>query len=394
MNIAITPSLLSGCVDAIASKSCAHRALICAAFARGITKLNIPTVNADIEATADCLNALGAQIRRKDWGYEITPVTQVPEKALLRVRESGSTLRFLLPVCGVLGVETTFLMEGRLPQRPLSPLWEEMKRMGCQLCLEGNQLHLKGRLQEGTYRIAGNVSSQFVSGLLFAGAIGGGIRIEVSGKLESRPYVDMTLDILKRFGVEARDLAPKGSLTSPGELAVEGDWSNAAFFLTAKALGNPVEVGNLNFQSTQGDKAVVDCLKLLQNHCTISAADIPDLIPILSIMAACNQGAVFTDIGRLRLKESDRVAAIQNMIAALGGRCETDENTMTVYAAGLTGGTVDSFGDHRIAMAAAIAATKCRETVTIQNAQAVNKSYPGFWEDYRELGGKYEQYLR
>jgi 3-phosphoshikimate 1-carboxyvinyltransferase len=153
-------------------------------------------------------------------------------------------------------------------------------------------------------------------------------------------------------------------------------------------------VGNLNEQSSQGDKEVVDCLKTLRHHCTISAADNPDLIPILSIMAACNQGAVFTDIRRLRLKESDRVAATHNMITALGGRCESDENTLTVYGTGLTGGTVDSFGDHRIAMAAAIAATKCRETVTILGAQAVNKSYPNFWEDYRELGGKYEQYLR
>ena len=394
MNIAITPALLTGSIDAIPSKSSAHRALICAAFAKGSTKLNIQAVNADIEATAECLNALGAKIQPRDWGYEISPVTDVPAKAVLRIRESGSTLRFLLPVCGVLGVETTFLLEGRLPQRPLSPLWEEMERMGCRLSLEGNQLHLKGKLQEGTYRIAGNVSSQFISGLLFAGAIRGGIRVEVLGKLESKPYVAMTLDALKLFGVEVRDFAPKGCLTSPGELTVEGDWSNAAFFLTARALGSQVEVGNLNFQSSQGDKAVVDCLEKLQSKACISAADIPDLIPILSVMAACNQGAVFTDIARLRLKESDRVQAIAHMIAALGGKTESDENTLTVYGTGLKGGTVDSCNDHRIAMAAAIAATKCKETVTILDAQAVNKSYPKFWEDYRKLGGNYEQYLR
>ena len=146
MNITITPTLLRGSVEAIPSKSCAHRALICAAFAEGTTKLNIRDVNADIEATADCLNALGAQILRQDWGYSVTPADRIPETAVLRIRESGSTLRFLLPVCGVLGVETTFLLEGRLPQRPLSPLWEEMERMGCQLHLQGNELHLTGKL--------------------------------------------------------------------------------------------------------------------------------------------------------------------------------------------------------------------------------------------------------
>ena len=394
MNITITPSLLSGSVDAIPSKSCAHRALICAAFAEGNTKLNIRDVNADIEATAECLNALGAQILRHDWGYVVTPAAKIPETAVLHIRESGSTLRFLLPVCGVLGVNSTFLLEGRLPQRPLSPLWEEMERMGCKLRLEGNVLHLTGKLQPGTYRIAGNVSSQFISGLLFAGAIAPGIRVEVLGKLESKPYVDMTLDALHLFGVDGDDFAPKGKLTSPGEIIIEGDWSNGAFFLTAQALGNPVNVSNLNPDSSQGDKAVVECLEALKASCTVSAADIPDLIPILSIMAACREGAVFTDIGRLRLKESDRVAAIENMIAALGGRTESTESTLTVYGTGLTGGTVDSCNDHRIAMAAAIAATRCRKKVTILGAQAVNKSYPKFWEDYGKLGGNYEQYLR
>lgn len=385
MNITITPQALQGTVKAIPSKSCAHRALICAAFAKGSTKLNIPVVNADIEATAHCLSALGAGIIRHCWGYEIIPITEIPDKAELYVKESGSTLRFLVPVIGALGVDTTFHMEGRLPYRPLSPLKEEMERMGCHFTQNGSILQVTGKLRPGVYRIAGNVSSQFVSGLLFAGAIRDGIQVEVIGKLESRPYVDMTKEVIAVFG---------SPLTSPGEFTVEGDWSNAAFFLTAKALGCDVAVTGLNVNSTQGDKAVIPCLKALEKKSIISAADIPDLIPILSVAAACKTGAVFTDIGRLRLKESDRVAAIAAMISSLGGKTEVSENALTVFGTGLTGGTVDSCNDHRIAMAAAIAATQCRETVTILQAQAVNKSYPGFWEDYKTLGGNYEQYLR
>lgn len=385
MNVTITPGALRGSIAAIPSKSHAHRAMICAAFARGATKLNIPAVNADIEATADCLTALGAAITRRDWGYDIVPAAAIPEKATLFVRESGSTLRFLLPVVGALGVDATISMEGRLPQRPLSPLKEEMERMGCRFSQQDNLLHLKGKLQRGTYRIAGNVSSQFVSGLLFAGAIREGISVEVTGKLESKPYVDMTKDMIAKFG---------NPLTSPGELTVEGDWSNAAFFLTAAKLGSKLDVTGLNPNSVQGDRQIIPCLEMLHTSCTISAADIPDLIPILSVAAACRKGAVFTDIARLRLKESDRVQSIVDMLTALGGRAEADEHSLRVWGTGLTGGTVDSRNDHRIAMAAAIAATACRERVTILGAEAVNKSYPHFWKDYRQLGGKYEQYLR
>lgn len=385
MNITISPQILQGTIEAIPSKSLAHRLLICAAFASGVTKLNISEVNADIEATADCLNALGADIKRHSWGYLITPASAIPEKADLFVRESGSTLRFLLPVVGALGISATFHMEGRLPQRPLSPLKEEMERMGCKFRQEENLLQLTGRLRTGTYQIAGNVSSQFISGLLFAGAIRKGIAVEVLGRLESKPYVEMTKAVISRFG---------SPLTSPGEITVEGDWSNAAFFLTAKALGCSIDVTGLDKLSTQGDKAIIPCLEALEEYTTISAADIPDLVPILSVAAACKKGAVFTDIQRLRLKESDRVAAIAGMLSDLGGKTEITDNTLIVYNTGLTGGVVNSCNDHRIAMAAAIAATQCRENVTITNAQAVNKSYPRFWMDYKMLGGKYEQHLR
>lgn len=397
MNVTIHPGLLRGSIAAIPSKSHAHRALICAAFANGRTKLAIEEVNVDIETTAECLKAMGAKIRHLAWGYEIIPQPCLNQAPILNCRESGSTLRFLLPVAGALGLDATFQLSGRLPSRPLSPLWEEMERMGCRLSRPtADTIRCQGKLMPGTYRIAGNVSSQFISGLLFAGALmQGKTQIQVEGKLESKPYVDMTRDVLGLFGVNSENLTiDVQHLESPGFMAIEGDWSNAAFFLTARMLGSELEVTGLNPDSSQGDRAVAQCLENLKENCSISAADIPDLIPILSVAAAANKGAVFTDVRRLRLKESDRVESIIAMLKALGGNAEATADTLTVYPCKFTGGTVNSFNDHRIAMAAAIAATICKEDVTILDAGAVSKSYPRFWEDYRSLGGNYEQYIR
>ena len=206
----------------------------------------------------------------------------------------------------------------------------------------------------------------------------------------------MTQQAMELFGQGSRDFRVSGGgrLHSPGTLTVEGDWSNGAFFLAAKALGNDVAVENLSPTSAQGDRAVFDLLTQLDESITISARDIPDLVPILAVTAACKQGAVFTEIQRLRLKESDRVASVLAMIHALGGRGEATEDTLTIYGTGLVGGTVDSRNDHRIAMAAAIAATVCTRNVTILDAQCTEKSYPSFWREYRRLGGKYELDLR
>ena len=389
MNITIQPGKLRGTVAAIPSKSQAHRLLICAAFADKQTQLYCPQTNRDITATVDCLNSLGAQITRTDWGYTIAPIHDLPKTARLSCCESGSTLRFLLPIAGALGVEATFCMEGRLPQRPLSPLWEEMERMGCRLTRPTeNTILCKGKLIPGEYQIDGGVSSQFITGLLLAlSLLPQESRLTVTGKIESKPYIDITKQALRLFGVDPEHLG-KQKFSTPGKLTVEGDWSNGAFFLAAKALGNDLTITGLNSDSPQGDRAAESALSdLVQGNTTISAADIPDLVPILAVAAGALRGAVFTQIARLRLKESDRVAAVCSMITALGGKCEADENTLTVYPTGYIGGTVDAFGDHRIAMSAAIAATVCAEPVTILGAQAVEKSYPDFWAEYCRLGG-------
>ncbi|MBQ2785495.1 MAG: 3-phosphoshikimate 1-carboxyvinyltransferase [Oscillospiraceae bacterium] len=388
MDITITPGKLRGTVTAIPSKSQAHRLLICAAFADRPTQLVCPETNRDIEATADCLRALGADIQRTHTGYTVCPIGSIPPSAMLNCGESGSTLRFLLPIAGALGVDAKFCMEGRLPQRPLSPLWEEMVRMGCSLSRPAeNTIRCQGKLKPGKYTIDGGISSQFITGLLFATSlIDGNSELSVTGSIESKPYIEMTKQAMTLFQT------PR--YCSPGSVTVEGDWSNAAFFLAANALGSDVAVENLSSESAQGDRAVAALLPRLEENITIDASDIPDLVPILAVTAGAKQGAVFTGIGRLRTKESDRVASTISMLTALGGKAEATESTLTVYGTGYAGGTVDTCNDHRIAMAAAIAATACEDQVTILGAEAVNKSYPRFWEEYKRLGGQYELDIR
>ena len=393
MDITIHPRTLRGDITIIPSKSIAHRLLICAALADRPTQLYCPQSNRDIDATVDCLNALGADIRRTDSGFSVFPAGVIPQSAILNCCESGSTLRFLLPIIGALGVDATFLMEGRLPQRPLSPLWEEMERMGCTLTRPtATTLRCQGKLKTGEYSISGSVSSQYITGLSFALCLMElGSTLKVTGKIESQPYLDLTNEAIALFGGGFG----KGRFHSPGSVTVEGDWSNGAFFVTASILGSELIIRGLENTSAQGDRAVLTILPQIRNgNPTVSAADIPDLVPILAVAAAVNNGAVFTNIQRLRIKESDRVASTIAMIESLGGKAEATEDTLTIYGTGLTGGTVDSVNDHRIAMAAAIAATICTRNVTILGAQCVSKSYPQFWEEYARLGGNYELYIR
>ena len=383
MDITILPGKLRGEINIIPSKSQAHRYLICAAFAASETELICPQTSRDIEATADCLRALGADILRTTDGYRVTPVKDIPKSAVLPCGESGSTLRFMLPIVGALGVDTVFQLEGRLPKRPLSPLWEEMERKGCHLTRPTpDTIRLTGQLTGGDYYIDGSVSSQFITGLYFAlPLLKTDNSLYITGKLESKPYVTMTVQAFGLFGYP-------GSQT-PNTVTVEGDWSNGAFFLAANALGNELQILGLNPDSCQGDRAVAEILEQLEAGTpTISAADIPDLVPILAVVAGAKHGAVFTDIRRLRLKESDRVASTVAMIENLGGKAQAAENTLTVSGTGFAGGTVDAVNDHRIAMATAIASTVCRNPVTVLGAQCVQKSYPAFWDEFKRLGGK------
>lgn len=397
MNITILPGPLSGTVPAIPSKSQAHRFLICAAFAAGETNILCPETSQDIDATAACLAALGADVTRTPKGFRVRPGER-PACANLGPGESGSTLRFLLPVIGALDVDGTFFLRGRLPQRPLSPLWEEMERMGCRLSRPAeNTLRCEGKLRPGAYTLDGGVSSQFISGLLLAlPHLDGDSRLHLTGKVESKPYIDLTRQAIAAFGGTSREtedgyVIPGGQVwRSPGKIQVEGDWSNGAFWLCAQALGNAVTCTGLREDSTQGDKAVQALLTgFAQGDLEIDMSQIPDLMPILSVAAASGRGVTrFVNAGRLRIKESDRIATVAALINNLGGHAEEQPAGLTIYPTGLRGGTVSAAGDHRIAMSAAIASTVCRESVTIVGAEAVEKSYPAFWADFRALGGK------
>ena len=413
MNIVIEPSPLKGEIAAIPSKSVAHRMLICAALADGPTTLRIPKTSDDIDATADCLRALGAAITVNNEDYIVEPIAQIENIPLLDCGESGSTLRFLLPVAAAAADRCRFDGHGRLPERPLSDLTDAMKEHGVSFDGEKLPFTIGGRLRGGIFRLPGNVSSQYITGLLLALPLcEEDSVIELTTALESASYIDITLSVLKTFGITVhcernRYIIPgKQVFRSPGTLPVEGDWSNAAFFLTAAALNNDIAMTGLNPNSAQGDLKIIALLEQLGavtqkdngrltlrsdelKGCTIDIQDTPDLLPVLSVAAAFAQGeTTFINAARLRLKESDRLASSAAMIENLGGRAEVGEDELTVYGTGLIGGTVDSCNDHRIAMSAAVAATRCSKPVTILHAEAVKKSYPGFYNDYNKTGGK------
>lgn len=392
MNLQLVPAKLRGTVPAIASKSMAHRLLICAALGSRPVTLSCPDRSRDIEATARCLRAMGADIQATPEGCTLIPGPW-RSPCSLPCGESGSTLRFLLPMAGALGLEAEFSMEGRLPQRPLFPLDRELEAHG--LTLERPRedlLRIRGQLRPGDYRLPGNVSSQFISGLLLAlPLLSGTSTLTVTGRLESSPYVGMTLSCLKAFGISLSGppyhISP-APFSGPGELTVEGDWSNAAFWLAANTLGSDIQVTGLSRSSLQGDRAIASLLPKLGSSCLADVSNTPDLVPILAVAAAVRPGEThFVGAGRLRMKESDRIATVCAMLRNLGVQVREETHSLTVTGGPLTGGVVDAAGDHRIAMAAAIAATAASGPVTLLGAQAVEKSYPRFWQDYRALGG-------
>ena len=416
MNVTLYPSIPRGSLSAISSKSAAHRLLICAAFADAPTLVRCEQTNRDIEATVDCLCALGAHIEYRAPYFYVTPIKSPVNGATLNCAESGSTLRFLLPVVPALGVSAKFSMLGRLPERPLSPLYENLVSHGATISVQGsNPLVCEGRISGGEYRIRGDVSSQFISGLLFAlTLLGEGGEIIIEGKTESAPYIDMTVSALSLFGAppqksERGYTVARGSrLVTPERIDVEGDWSGAAFPLCMGAIGSgEVTVRALDSNSSQGDMQVVDILRrfgadvqfergeytVRGSHALsgidIDASQIPDLVPVLSVVAAVAHGTTnIRGVSRLRLKESDRVASVCAMLTSLGAQVSSGEDQITVVGKPrLAGGTVNSFNDHRIAMSAAVASVVCEGNVTVLDAQCVSKSYPQFWEDISEQLG-------
>lgn len=410
MNVSLYPTLPNGKIQAISSKSAAHRILICAAFADKPTVIRCDRTNKDITATAECLIALGAQIKYEKPYFYVDPISTPKSNISLNCNESGSTLRFLLPVVSALGITAELNMRGRLPERPLSPLYEELIGHGAILSPQGsNPLKCEGKLVGDEYRIRGDVSSQYISGLLFALTFSGeGGRLIIEGKMESAPYVDMTVDALRIFGAEPTktdygySVAKGARLISPTHIDVEGDWSNAAFPLCMGAIGGgSVTVCGLSQDSRQGDSKIIDLLRefgadvlVSGNEYTVTgdkplrgididASQIPDLVPVLATVAAVSEGkTTIRGAARLRLKESDRIESVCSMLSSLGADIEATDDGLVIYGKSrLVGGTVDSFNDHRIAMSAAVASVATENGVTVNGAECVEKSYPDFWND-------------
>ena len=421
MEIKITPRKLEGTIEAMPSKSHAHRLLI----ARKLSELQggaleggveIPAFSDDIEATMACISQLDKN----------TPY--------LECGESGSTLRFMLPVVMALKDSATFLGTGRLPDRPLSPLKEEMERHGCRFRMGSNKntdrfkeiCAVSGRLAAGDYVLAGNVSSQFITGLLFAlPLLQGDSTITLTTELESAGYVDMTLDVLDAFSIEVdvsvsesgflRYSVPGGQVyrEKPG-IILDGDWSNAAFWLAAGSLSGDITVSGLRLESSQRDKEILTILDRMGANLEVepqvdgtvsirSRASIlkgaevdvgqtPDLMPILAVLMSFSEGtSMITHAERLQFKESNRLKAIYSVLHNLDADISYGGDWLSFTGkAFLEGGTVDSYGDHRIAMSAAIASCLCRGPVYLSNPIAVTKSYPDFYKDFATLGGEIE----
>ena len=420
MNVLITPSKLQGCIEAIPSKSHAHRVLIAQKLAQlqgqnKADRIDVPTFSEDIGATKNCLVQLD-----KEMPY-------------LDCKESGSSLRFMLPVAMALKNEAVFIGTGKLPYRPISPLKEEMESHGCSFRMGSKDQKvsdkykeictISGRLQAGTYELAGNVSSQFITGLLFAlPLLDGDSELRLTTKLESAGYVDLTLDVLRSFGIEIIERTSEEGFIiyeipgnqhyfEPDGLTVQGDWSNAGFWLACGALGGDITLTGLDMNSSQRDKEIISILRSMGADITIAAdgaitcrgnglrgtevsvAQIPDIVPVLAaVMSQASGASMITNAERLKIKESDRLKTVYDFLTRLGA-------DITYAGAGLSltgrpildGGEVSSHNDHRIAMAAAVASCGCSNPVIIHGAEAVRKSYPGFFRDFAALGGNVKE---
>lgn len=413
-NVRVTPSILSGTVSVPPSKSAAHRAIICAALADGISTIKPIELSNDITATIECMKQLGADIRmnRNILTVNGNNIFSV-KSAMLDCGESGSTLRFLIPVAAVGGICTSFIGHGKLPERPIGVYTDCLPQKGVRCGTKGGlPLTISGTLKSGIYEVPGNISSQFITGLLLSlPLISGDSEIRLTSPAQSVGYINMTIDIMKDFGVNVEETDNgwyiKGNQRyRPQIFSVEGDWSQAAFFMTAAAIGSEISIDNLRMDSTQGDKKCIEIYRLLgadikEENGTIvmkpgklhgielDAADIPDMVPAFSVAAALAQGrTIIKGAGRLRIKECDRLAAMCDGLTRLGAAVQETEDGLIIDGINrFNGGFTEGYNDHRIVMSLACASVRADEPITISDMESINKSYPSFFEDFKSLGG-------
>ena len=429
VSLRIIPGPLTGTVQVPSSKSMGHRALICAALAEGKSRIDGVSSSEDIEATRTCLEQLGAKIAASQGKngrtcFQVHGMKHGLTGKLLDCRESGSTLRFMIPLAALSGEKIIFTGSGKLGIRPLSP-YANIFRKQRLVFREGSQtnhfpLTVQGPLRPGQFILPGDVSSQFISGLLFAlPLLHGDSTLDIVGKLESWSYIALTLAALQQYGITIHHTnyrhydIPGNQQYISQDTHVEGDYSQAAFWLVAGMLGENISLAGMNAQSCQGDRAIIPILQKMGGQVdfvaknlvsqpasstgtTIDAADCPDLIPVLTVAAALSQG--HTEIihaGRLRLKECDRLAAMATELTKLGAHITENPDGLSIDGvASFSGGTVECWNDHRVAMSLAIASIRCRQPIILKGTDCVAKSYPDFWKDFEQLGGRYEQYDR
>jgi 3-phosphoshikimate 1-carboxyvinyltransferase len=417
----VSPSVLNGSVKIPPSKSISHRALISAGLSKGKSKIDNLIMSKDMEATMSLLRNLGAKVEFKD-DYAIIESNgeiKVHEENM-NCNESGSTIRFFIPIALTTGDKVTFHGEGKLVERPMGPYYEIFDQQGLKYTTNSGMLPLTvdGKLKPGNFKIRGDISSQFITGLLFAlPLLNGDSIITVTTELESKGYIDLTLDTLSKFGIviENRDYKEfyiKGHQSYKAlDYYVEGDYSQVAFWLAAGVLGGSITCTGMNLDSLQGDKVIVDILKVMNgdielkkegitvkasklNGTDIDVSQCPDLVPILAVVAALSEGTTtIYNAARVRIKECDRLHAITTELNKLGASVEEKEDSLVIIGKpSLKGAEVESWNDHRIVMALAVAALKCDSPVTIKDSGAITKSYPTFFKDFISLGGNVDEW--
>lgn len=405
-NLTFCRSTLTGTVKVPPSKSLAHRAIICASLARGRSNISGLQYSDDIKATIGVMRAAGADIRESGDTISVVGSCGTDKDVEAFCNESGSTLRMCLPVCAALNKGFThFSGRGKLGVRPMTvfkELWENAGLYYRDDSMKSGTLDItvKGALPAGDYRVRGDVSSQFISGLLFALPLAdGNSKIEITTPLYSKGYIDLTLQSLRESGVDVyfdgeRTFEIKGNQEySAFDSEVEGDWSQAAFFLVANAVGSDVNVVGLNGQSAQGDKVIADYLKKLKGEgdLVFDGEDCPDIIPVFAVACALRKGVTrLTGLGRLKIKECDRLSAVFSQLSAIGADVVREGDDLVFRGVeNFKGGVnVSAFNDHRIAMTLAIAATRCEKPIVVDDFACIAKSYPDFLERYVALGGK------
>ncbi len=425
--VKISPGRLNGCVSPPPSKSLVHRALLCAALAEGQSVIGsergIRQLSDDIQATLDCVQELGAKVQRSEQGLMVEGRTgfDVLQGSIFGCNESGSTLRFMIPIALVYGGQMRFIGKGNLSTRPLEPYRQICRQQGIDFAQSDGKdlsLELKGKLRGGVFRLPGDVSSQFITGLLMAlPLLKESSQIEIIGELESQGYIDLTIDVMKEFGVIVER---KGSHKynvmgnqryKPCQYNVEADYSQAAFFLAAAALGSQIEVCNLHKASAQGDKAMITvlqdmgakvvwrqgALKVLAPEqlqaINVNVSQCPDIAPEIALLLAVANGKnVISGATRLRMKECDRLHAIVQELNKMGAKLlEKGDSIHIEGVEKLKGGVeVDSFSDHRMAMMLSVAAAHSEKGAAISDPGCVRKSYPEFFGEFVRLGGQLE----